>query len=189
MPPKLRIGSLTYQLFQNILSEADDLLFICSNPQAVFYTLGDVESAKLMLARKEQKLHRMSQKKIRQAFQRLEKRKLIQLRKEGNKILFFLMNDGMELALKQKIQKEKRKLPDGLKCYVSFDIPQHANSVRWALRELLKRSDFKMVHLSLWSTDKDVGKEIAELVKILKAELWIQVFEARSLTQQQKNKK
>lgn len=189
MPGKLQKGSIASELFETLLNEVDDWFFICSHPHAVFYTLGNVESARTMLIRKEQKWRNFDKRRIHLELKRLHARKLIQIRKKGDKLLFSLTCDGIQEALKQKIRQKKQKLSRNLNCYVSFDIPKHSNNVRWALRQLLKNANFRMIHQSLWCSNKNVGKEIAELVKILKAEGWIHVFEAIPLTNQSKHKK
>ena len=188
MPGRLRSKSLTSQILNIFITEVDDLLFLFSHPHAVLRTVGDVESARLMLIRKEKKLKRINKQKIQQALVRLESQKLIQIHKMGNQIFYFLTENGIQEGLKQVIQNKKQKLPNGLQCYVSFDIPEKVSSVRWALRKLLKSADFKMVHLSLWGSKYNVGKEMACFIKSINAEMWVHVFEARSLTQKTKNK-
>lgn len=182
MPGKFQSQSLSSRIFESILIEAGDLLFLFSNPQAVFYTMGDVEAARSMLARKEEKLRRVNKKEMQQVFRRLEKQKLIRIQKKGNQLFYFLTEDGIQEGLKQTIQKKKKTLQNGLRCYISFDIPEKASAVRWALRKLLKTANFKMIHFSLWASKFDVGKEIALLIKIMKAEEWVHVFEAKALT-------
>ena len=189
IPGKLRSKSLTSQIFEIFLREADDLIFLFYNPQAVLRTAGDVESARLMLIRKEKKLQRVNKPKIKQALTRLESQKLIRVHKMGNQMFYFLTEKGIQEGLKQVIQKKKKRLPNNLLCCVSFDIPEKANSVRWALRKLLKNSNFKMIHLSLWGSKYDVGKEMALFIKTINAEAWVQVFEAKPLTQRPKDKK
>ena len=170
MPGKLRSKSLTSQIFDVFIAEVDDLFFLFSNPQAVLRTVGDIDSARLMLVRKEKKFQRVNKQRIRQSLTRLESQKMIRIHKMGNQIFYFLTEDGIQEGLKRAIQNKKQKLPHDLQCYVSFDIPEKATSVRWALRKLLKSADFKMVHLSLWGSKYDVGKEMACFIKTINAE-------------------
>ncbi|MBI2475495.1 hypothetical protein HYV69_03670 [Candidatus Uhrbacteria bacterium] len=189
MSKNISSNSVPSRIFDVLLSEADDLLFLFHHPHAVLRTVGNIESARNMLARKERNLQRIKKTEINQALQRLNSQKLLRISKKGNEIYFFLTENGIKEGLKRTIQKKKQRLAGKRRCYVSFDIPEQASSTRWALRKLLKDSHFKMIHLSLWSSEFDVGKEMAALIKIMRAETWVHVFEARALTSINKKSK
>jgi DNA-binding transcriptional regulator PaaX len=182
MSKNIASNSIPSKIFDVLLSEADDLLFLFYHPHAVLRTVGNVESARNMLARKERNLQRIKKSEINQSIRRLKTQKLLRINKKGNEIYFFLTESGIKEGLKRSIHKKKQRLIGKRRCYISFDIPEQASSTRWALRKLLKDSHFKMIHLSLWSSEFDVGKEMAVLIKIMKAETWVHVFEARALT-------
>ena len=82
--------------------------------------------------------------------------------------------------LMRAIVDSKKKL-QGKNCYVSFDIPLKHKKVRDGLRRLLKKADFKMVHHSLWKTDKDVARFIAMWVAMHEAQDYIKVFVANEI--------
>ncbi|MBI4713707.1 hypothetical protein HY771_00760 [Candidatus Uhrbacteria bacterium] len=182
MSKSISSNSIPSRIFDILLSEADDLLFLFYHPHAVLRTIGNVESARNMLVRKERNLQRIKKTEINQSLQRLKSQKLLRISKKGDEIFLFLTENGIKEGLKRAIQKKKQRLAGKRRCYVSFDIPEQASSTRWALRKLLKDSRFKMIHLSLWSSEFDVGKEMAVLIKIMKAEAWVHVFEAKALT-------
>ncbi len=115
-------------------------------------------------------------KETRRALARLQAKKLLKLSKQGEQLMFSLSQKGVEEVLKQRIVETKKRLPKGCLCYVSFDIPKKMVSVRYILMALLKRVEFVMAHQSLWVTHKDVGEDLASLVRLMGAHDLIHVM-------------
>ena len=99
-----------------------------------------------------------------------------------------LTEKGIISALREQIAQTKTKLPKGQACYVSFDIPQPVRSLRSLLRIVLKESTFHMLHQSLWVSLYGVGKPMALLVTLLKAEEWVHVFVGTVMTNEKPKK-
>lgn len=115
-------------------------------------------------------------KKRFQTLKRLQNQKLIELNKRGEKFFISLTKDGVLDALQNRIIAKEELLPGNKVCLVSFDFPIKLDRNRNSFRDLLRRADFSMRHQSVWITRNDVVREMAMLVKILKAEDWIHVY-------------
>ena len=111
----------------------------------------------------------------------LKRQKLIRLQKKGNEVMFKLTQKGEIEAIKETIRRQKRQLPDDQVCFVSFDIPENINKVRFAFRRLLKQSGFKQVHLSVMETRLDVLEPLKKLVEILKIEKWVKIYKGKQI--------
>ena len=94
--------------------------------------------------------------------------------------MFRLTEKGRLAAIKDVI-RIACKNDNGKRVLVSFDIPKQENAVRVRLRYVLKDLGFNLVQQSLWSSDKDIGKIMRQLVFDLGAEKWVHVFEAKEI--------
>ncbi|MDP2631303.1 MAG: CRISPR-associated endonuclease Cas2 [Candidatus Uhrbacteria bacterium] len=117
----------------------------------------------------------------RRKLRELEKQKLIELKFEGNKILYRLTDAGYESALKTEIFTTEAMLPEGEVCIVVFDVPEDIRRVRSSFRELLKKSDFRMIQKSVWEGERDVIFQLRDLIKLIKAEDYILVYRALAI--------
>lgn len=144
--------------------------------------VGGVQEYEEMLRWKKVGIKSIEINKIKKAIKRLETKKFIQIKKDGECLFIKLLDNGIETVLKKKIIEKQTRLPKGIYCYISFDIPERVRQARWALRSLLKRADFYMIHQSLWYTPRDVTEELVALVSILKIQQWIQIIKGESLT-------
>jgi len=112
----------------------------------------------------------------RRALVRLRERRWVVEQREGDRVVDALTRDGKIAALEIVLRHTMRRLPAGQCLLVSFDIPEGARMARQQFRRLLKQSGFKFDHLSVWCTDKDVGTELRELVRILSIKKWVHIF-------------
>ena len=106
----------------------------------------------------------------------LEKKRLIKLRKVGDRIEYKLTNDGWHETLKLRIMSSEAKLPEGELCIVTFDIPEDIRNVRDTFRYVLKKAKFKQSQRSVWTSNRDVARELAELAKALRAQKYIHIY-------------
>ena len=112
---------------------------------------------------------------------RLKKKKWIQQRKRGQELILELTSEGTIYALGQKIVAAKKKLAKGKICLISFDIPESARKARNTLRKIFKDGEFDCIHHSAWATDKDIGRDMKTLIRLLKIEDWVSVFFAEKV--------
>jgi CRISPR-associated endonuclease Cas2 len=118
-------------------------------------------------------------KERRRVYQRmkdLERRKVIALKREGQRIIMDLNQDGYVLSLKAKILSCEKELPDYAACLVVFDLPEDMKNLRTEFRSLLKRAGFYMVQRSVWEITKDVICPLEDLVDELKLQQYILVY-------------
>lgn len=112
----------------------------------------------------------------RQALKRLQERKLVALRKEGNRVIAKLTQSGKVKALQTIIRFSVPDLADAKICLVSFDFPESARAARNNFRYFLKKTGFRFVQGSVWSIGKDARVQIRELIRILKISKWVEVY-------------
>ena len=119
--------------------------------------------------------------RIKRAFYNLKRRKFIEVRKNGDKIMYILTDKGRIAALKEQIRLADKR-SDGRILLISFDIPIQGNDVRKKLRYLLNDFEFKKIQQSLWASRRDVGKNLAELIKEMGAQKWVKLFLSSEIT-------
>ena len=106
----------------------------------------------------------------------LEKQKIVELKKEGERLYARLTDHGFSEALKRKILTTGKELPSFEACLVVFDVPEDMKGVRNMFRRILKQARFYMVQRSVWETTRDVVNELDELVRLMNAEKYILVY-------------
>jgi virulence-associated protein VapD len=121
---------------------------------------------------------RKKDRERKQAIKRLRQRKLVKLRKEGDRVILALTRNGKIKALEAAITASEKYFPDEKICLVSFDFPEAARDARRHFRIFLKSVGFKYVQGSVWSTKKDVAVILCELIILLKISNWVEVFTA-----------
>ncbi|MFH1142735.1 MAG: CRISPR-associated endonuclease Cas2 [Candidatus Uhrbacteria bacterium] len=117
----------------------------------------------------------------------LEKRKYIEIREKGDFVFFELKRKGYLEALKQQVLHTTDELPDDLVCLVSFDIPENVKKVRNVFRDFLKKAGFEQVHLSVWQSRLNVIEKLAEYVRCMGIEKWVQIYKAERISQSHTN--
>jgi len=111
----------------------------------------------------------------------LRRKKFIETRKLGNKVMYRLTEKGRTAAIKDTV-RIAQKNNDGKLVLVGFDIPEQENAVRVKLRYLLKDLDFKYVQKSLWASDKDIGKIMRRLASDIGVKKWLRIFESKEIS-------
>lgn len=96
--------------------------------------------------------------------------------KIGNRLGVALTQKGARYSIVHCLMLQNTPLPVGLRCYVSFDIPEHQRHVRVDLRILLKRLGFRKEHQSLWSSEYDYVGFFREFIAASKADDWVKAF-------------
>ncbi len=112
----------------------------------------------------------------------LEKKRVVKLKRSGRKIEYRITNDGWHETLKLRILTSEALLPEGEVCMVAFDIPEDIANVRRTFRYLLRRAKFRQVQRSVWVSNRDITRELAELVKVLRVEKYVRVYLSRRVT-------
>lgn len=110
----------------------------------------------------------------------LKRRKWIETKTIGDRIVARLTEQGWQRALRDKISNEKKKCESGV-CIVIFDIPEKQRFTRNLLRRFLKEWGFKRLQHSVWMTDKDVIEPVMLLLQRRKLDQWIRVVQGEVL--------
>jgi DNA-binding transcriptional regulator PaaX len=113
--------------------------------------------------------------RIKRVLYELKRRKFIEVRKEGDRLMYILTDKGRLSALKEQIRIADDR-NDGKIVLVSFDIPEQESVIRKKLRILLRDCGFERIQNSLWGSKQDVGIQVAELIKEMHGQKWIRVF-------------
>ena len=116
--------------------------------------------------------------RVRQMVKELERQNFLQIKEKGNQIIINLTQKGKLEALKREILHNPTKLPRGMICLVTFDIPENVKKSRQVLRRFLKQAGFKQVHLSVWQSDNDVVDALQDLIDRLDIKKWVKVYTA-----------
>lgn len=94
----------------------------------------------------------------------------------GEKLTQRLSDDDVAEAIRVRLLTKQELLPAGLVCAISYDIPECQRDVRDKLRYFLKQIGCRIVHQSLWKTNRDLIRELRELFSVKGAEKWIKIF-------------
>lgn len=122
-------------------------------------------------------------KRVKTEFKNLVSAGYLQVRKSGPSAQMIVLTDkGLRYSLLHCVALRKSPLPDTLRCYVSFDIPERERHVRNDLRMILQRLGFKKEHQSLWSSRDDHTLFFIELIRRQHAQAWVKVFLGDPLT-------
>jgi len=115
-----------------------------------------------------------SESQVLRAYKSIKRRKLAYIEPDGRLRL--------SLAGRQMVQPfVAEKLSNDAKLMVIFDIPEDFAGRRQRLRNLLKQLDFKQIQLSVWTTDKDHRKIVAESIIEYELQDWVQMYEAAKI--------
>lgn len=120
-------------------------------------------------------------KRLRDELIQLKKRKFLEQKKIGGKLVFCLTDKGRMAALRHKMTENKKILSNGY-CIVIFDVPESERRIRNFFRSFLKESGFKQLQKSVWFTKNDISDDVVQLVRSADAERWIRVISATSIS-------
>lgn len=120
-------------------------------------------------------------RKLEKSLMRMKQRRLITITKTASGLVIALTAQGVLEGLKQRIITTKNHLPNGLYCYVIFDIPEDVHNARQMLRTFLRQAKFTMIQKSVWRTDRDIRKPLVALIKSAKVNKWVSVIQGCEL--------
>ncbi|MFH0928702.1 MAG: CRISPR-associated endonuclease Cas2 [bacterium] len=118
-------------------------------------------------------------RKEKRAILALKRRKLLEIHHDAGSIQLVLSKEGRSLALQYKIFTCQDIMPANLWCYVLFDIPEEARSVRQLFRNFLKKAGFSKVQLSVWKTNKAIADHLSELVNLSELKKWVTILRSQ----------
>ncbi len=124
---------------------------------------------------------RIVRKEERARLYELKRRKWIETKTIGNRVVARLTEQGWQQALRERIRVETKKCAEGV-CIVIFDIPEKERFVRNLLRTYLKEWGFKKIQHSVWLTDKDILKPMMLLLQRRNLDRWIRIIKGTILT-------
>lgn len=118
-------------------------------------------------------------RRIKDALKSLEKKKMIKIEKQAKKLSISLTKEGKMQSLRHQIMTEKTLLPEDKVCIIVFDIPEHVRNVRDQLRAFLKMAGCTQLQRSVWITTVDIIRPLRLLLKSMKVNKWIHVFQGQ----------
>ncbi|MBU4315207.1 CRISPR-associated endonuclease Cas2 [Patescibacteria group bacterium] len=110
-----------------------------------------------------------------EALKRLEKKKLISIRKTGNSFMVRLLDIGAIEYFRQKVLNAERLKPNQY-CLVVFDIPESERKVRQQLRRLLSSASFFPIQKSVWASQFNAAQELVDYLSVKGGRKWVRVF-------------
>ena len=129
-----------------------------------------------------QRLHEIKMR--RQAIKRLAEQKYIRLRREGDKVIYELTQNGKVRVIKTAMIYCDDYFLDKRICLYLLISPKRPEDARMAFRRFLKSVGFKFVQGSVWSIKKNIVGEMEAIIVQLKIRRWVEVYEARSISRE-----
>jgi len=114
--------------------------------------------------------------------QYLEKKRYIKTRRIGDRLEVCLTADGKARILRDRLAAIRTRLGSGWIWLVVFDFPESERIRRDQWRRFLKWLGMKYLQKSVWYTDRDIGREISEMVRRGGFGEWVQVLLAQKIT-------
>lgn len=124
----------------------------------------------------------MEDARKRRAIRDMRAKKFMHDKKKGNQVLVQISTDVLVRLIKSNIQSKRVTLESNKSILVMFDFPNGASKARDRWRNLLLSCDFKMIQLSVYTTQKGIQKELLTLVRLLGLEKWVSIFVGNSVT-------
>ncbi|MBU0645900.1 CRISPR-associated endonuclease Cas2 [Patescibacteria group bacterium] len=170
------IGTASKHVADDLLVEFDRCLYGVNNIRSVTLACNPqgVEIFKEIKGAKERR-------RIKEAFQSLKQKRLIKIEKQAKKISISLTRKGKLQSLRHQILTENKQLSEDDVCVIVFDIPEHVRTIRDQLRHFLKKAGCTQLQRSVWTTTIDIIRPLKALLKSMKAEKWIHVFQGQSV--------
>lgn len=116
---------------------------------------------------------------LRRKVRELARRRYVRIQRIGDRLMVSLTDKGYRATI---LNRFKQSGPHPQKWYtvVSFDIPEKASNSRKQLRLLLKQAGFKRLQQSIWVSRADTLAVVAEFVRQVKAQHWVNVYYAKN---------
>lgn len=132
------------------------------------------------------------QRKVKRAFEKLRKNRLIILREKDGKFIVELTEQGKRKVKEiqfENLKIEKPAVWDKKWRIVIFDIPNKKSRARDALREKLKKLGFYQLQKSVWVIPYPCEKEIQFLAELFNIGPYVNIVIAESIVNDVKLKK
>ncbi|MBI4437632.1 CRISPR-associated endonuclease Cas2 [Candidatus Uhrbacteria bacterium] len=105
----------------------------------------------------------------------LKRKGWIETSKTAKGLMIRLSQTGKMERLLRTMQ-DRPMLKRGARCLVVFDIPEQARKSRDAFRHFLKAAGLSLIQRSVWSTDRDVLKDVSRFIADAGIGKWVQIF-------------
>ncbi|MBU4315510.1 CRISPR-associated endonuclease Cas2 [Patescibacteria group bacterium] len=168
----LKSNSQTTRLLIRIGDGLENICFTLENSRLVM-SVG-IDDARTILWRREQT-------RIRRTMRQLKEKKLIKVKKVGNKYNVLLTDEGMIEYLHHKLI-DCNEFEDDQVTMVIFDIPETQRQVRKQLRRFLEEACFMPIQKSVWISKFDSGEILSNFFQLKGRQKWIRVFKAKRLS-------
>ncbi len=114
-----------------------------------------------------------------QMLKRLQKRRLIRIRKTARHLEGALTDTGRIEAIRLSLWKKHPKLPAGESCVIIFDFPESARRSRNVFRRFIKACGFSLLQQSVWESPHDVFDAVQAFIRAARIASWVTVIDAR----------
>lgn len=151
---------------QNIAEFCEFLMY--KGPHQTRFTLGGIEEYQRWK-------HYENWKEEQERIRDLKRRKWIEARKAGDRLMIRLTEKGGRQVLRDQLFMTKKSCLNGL-CLVVFDIPESERRVRNFFRRFLRECEFTMLQRSIWFSEKDVSVLLLEFVQQHKLTPWVHII-------------
>ncbi|MBI5466037.1 MAG: CRISPR-associated endonuclease Cas2 [Candidatus Kerfeldbacteria bacterium] len=116
-------------------------------------------------------------KDVRQALYDLKRKQYVIARRIGSRLELALTSKGVAVTVSQRLLQAKEH-SKGICTVVIFDIPRSENAARRRFRWFLRQGGFTKLQQSVWVSRRIVRKPLMDLVRKLKLQSWVNVFDA-----------
>lgn len=113
------------------------------------------------------------------ALRRLREKGLVETYALSDKLAYKLTVAGQNLTA---IRYFDEKNWDGIWRVVIFDIPENRRRIRRILRDRLKVWGFVPWQKSVWASQRNIARELDEIIKELQIEEWVIVLESKNIS-------
>ena len=120
-------------------------------------------------------------KEERERLRYLKRKKFIETKKIGKRLMVRLTAKGWQQILRDQIKCTRIMCKKGICVMVIFDVPESERHVRDTLRWILSECGFTMLQKSVWITRKEVVKELCALLQGAKLDRWVRIIVGHEL--------
>lgn len=106
----------------------------------------------------------------------------VRARRIGNRLEVCITADGVHRVWRDRLKAVTQRLGGGWVYIIIFDFPESERSRRGQWRQFLKWLGVRYLQKSVWYTDREIGEELARMVKREGLDEWVHVLKAQILT-------
>lgn len=115
---------------------------------------------------------------IRQTLYALRRQGALEQRQRGEQIVIRLTEVAWRAIMIRRLKIIKNACPAGI-CYVIYDIPERQRVARDTFRRFLRSAGFSLRQQSIWSSPRDVGGIVREMIDELDIGDWVTIIEGQ----------